>query len=311
MVKRDGTMRFCVDYHRLNAATKMDVYPLPRVDDQLDLLSRSRYFTTLDLVTGYWQVSMAPESQEKTAFITHSGLYEFTVMPFGLCNAPATFQRLMETVLARTSCMVYIDDILVVGKTFEDHLLNLRKVFDRLREAGLRLKPTKCHLAKHQVKYLGYIVSAQGIAADPKKVEAIKSFPVPANLKNLRSFLGLASYYRRFIPRFAVEANPLHALTSKDSPFIWDSACQEAFECLKQLMTEAPLLAFPDFHQSFLLETDASGLRLGAVLSQKQEDGTIRPLAFASRTLQTHEQNYGVTELEALAVVWAVKYFRP
>lgn len=314
VAKRDGTVRFCVDYRRLNAATKMDVYPLPRVDDQLDLLSRSRYFTTLDLATGYWQVSMAPESQEKTAFITHSGLYEFTVMPFGLCNAPATFQRLMETVLAglaRTSCMVYIDDILVVGETFEDHLLNLRKVFDRLREAGLRLKPTKCHLAKPKVEYLGYIVSAQGIAADPKKVEAIKSFPVPANLKNLRLFLGLASYYRRFIPRFAAEANPLHALTRKDVPFIWDTACQKAFEHLKQLMTEAPLLAFPDFRQSFLLETDASGLGLGAVLSQKQEDGTIRPLAFASRTLQTHERNYGVTELEALGVVWAVKHFRP
>ena len=314
VAKRDGTVRFCVDYHCLNAATKMDVYPLPRVDDQLDLLSCSRYFMTLDLATGYWQVSMAPESLEKTAFITHSGLYEFMVMPFGLCNAPATFQRLMETVLAglpRTSCMVYIDDILVVGETFEDHLFNLRKVFDCLREAGLRLKPTKCHLAKPQVEYLGYIVSAQGIAADPKKVEVIKSFPVPANLKNLRLFLGLASYYRRFIHRFAAEANPLHALTHKDVPFIWDTACQKAFERLKQLMTEAPLLAFPDFRQSFLLQTDASGLGLGAVLSQKQEDGTIRPLAFASRTLQTHERNCGVTELEALGVVWAVKHFRP
>ena len=254
---------------------------------------------------------MAPESQEKTAFITHSGLYEFTVMPFGLCNAPVTFQRLMETVLARlaqTSCMVYIDDILVVGETFEDHLLNLRKVFDQLQKAGLRLKPTNCHLGKPQVEYLGYIVSVQGIAADPKKVQAIKSFPVPANLKTLRSFLGLASYYRRFIPHFAAEANPLHALTCMDVPFIWDPACQEAFEHLKQLMTEAPLLPFPYFHQSFLLETDAFGLGPGAMLSQKPEDWTIRPLAFASRTLQTHKRNY---ELEALAVVWAVKHFRP
>ena len=163
VAKQDGTVRFCVDCHRLNAATKMDVYPPPRVDDQLDLLSHSRYFTPLDLATGYWQASMTPESQEKTAFITHSGLYEFTVMPFGLCNAPVTFQRLMETVLAglvRTSCIVYIDDILVVGEMFEDHLLNLRKVFDQLQKAGLHLKPTKCHLAKPQVEYLGYIVSA-------------------------------------------------------------------------------------------------------------------------------------------------------
>ena len=197
VAKRDGTVRFCMDCHCLNAATKMDVYPLPRVDNQLDLLLHSRYFTTLDLATGYWQVSMTPESQEKTAFITHSGLYKFTAMPFRLCNAPAIFQRLMETVLAglaRTSCMVYIDDILVVGETFEDHLLNLRKVFDQLQKAGLRLKPTNCHLGKPQVEYLGYIVSVQGIAADPKKVQAIKSFPVPANLKTLRSFLGLVSY---------------------------------------------------------------------------------------------------------------------
>ena len=218
VAKRDGTVRFCVDCHHLNAATNMDVYPLPRVDNQLDLLSHSRYFTTLDLATGYWQVSMTPDSQEKTAFITNSGLYEFTVMPSGLCNAPAMFQRLMETVLAGlawTSCMVYIDNILVVGETFEDHLLNLRKVFDQLQKAGLHLKPTKCHLAKPQVEYLGYIVSAQGIAADPKKVLAIKSFSVPANLKTLRSFLGLASYYRRFVPRFAAEANILHALPAK------------------------------------------------------------------------------------------------
>lgn len=314
VAKKDGTTRFCVDYRQLNAVTKMDVFPLPRVDDSLDLLANSTFFTTLDLATGYWQVKVSPESREKTAFVTHSGLYEFVAMPFGLCNAPATFQRLMESVLAglaRDTCLVYIDDILVLGRNFEEHLHNLRKVFNRLQEANLRLKPTKCHLARREVEYLGYIVSEKGIAADPRKVEAVQTFPVPNNLKGLRSFLGLASYYRRFIQNFSVIANPLYALTRKDAVFDWSPACQEAFDRLKMVLTNAPLLAFPDFNRDFLLETDASGIGLGAVLAQKQADGSVRPIAFASRTLQKHEKNYGITEMEALGVVWAVKHFRP
>ena len=165
---------------------------------------------------------MALDSIEKTAFATHSGLYEFVVMPFGLCNAPATFQRSMESVLAgltRNTCIKYINDILVMGETLEDHLQNLASVFDRLRQAGLRLKPTKCYLARREVEYLGYIVSDKGLAADPRKIEAVGTFPVPCDLKHLRSFVGLASYYRRFIPNFAKVANPLHALTRKDAPF--------------------------------------------------------------------------------------------
>ena len=313
VAKKDGATRFCVDYRRLNAVTKMDVFPLPRIDDSLALLSNSKYFTTLVLATGYWQVAMDPASQEKTAFCTHSGLYEFAVMPFGLCNAPATFQRLMESVLAgltRDTCLVYIDDILVLGRTFPEHLQNLRRVFERLREAGLRLKPTKCHLVHQEVEYLGYVVS-QGVAADPRKVEAVQVFPVPRDLKSLRSFLGLASYYRRFIPNFSTVASRLYALTRKNAAFDWAPSCQEAFESLKELLTRAPVLAFPDFSRDFLLETDASGVGLGAVLAQKGEDGTIRPIAFASRTLQKYERNYGITELEALGVVWAIKHFRP
>ena len=236
VAKKDGTTNFCVDYRRLNTVTKLDVFPLPRVDDSVDLLSKSKYFSTLDLVSGYWQVNMSPESVEKTAFATHSGLYEFAVMPFGLCNAPATFQRLMETVLAglaRNACMVYLDDILVLGATLEEHLQNLAQVFDRLRKAGLQLKPTKCHPAQKEIAYLGFIVTDKGVAADQQKIEAVRSYPTPTNLKHLRSFLGLASYYRRFIAIFAKIANPLHTLTRKDTPFLWDSTCQQAFESLK------------------------------------------------------------------------------
>ena len=312
--KKDGTTRFCVDYRRLNASTKMDVFPLPRVDDTLDILSNAKYFSTLDLASGYWQVKMDPASREKTAFVTHAGLYEFLVMPFGLCNAPATFQRLMETVLTgliRKVCVDYIDDILVVGRTFDEHLENLRLVFERLRTAGLRIKPRKCHFGQKEVDYLGYTVSQDGLAPQSDKVAAVREFPIPVDLKSLRSFLGLASYYRRFIPQFSTVASPLHALTRKDVPFVWNSVCQEAFVRLKEKLTEAPLLAFPDFAKEFILETDASGLGLGAVLAQAGDDGAVRPIAYASRTLQIHEKNYGVTEMEALAVVWAVKHFRP
>ena len=257
---------------------------------------------------------MDPASKEKTAFVTQGGLFEFEVMPFGLCNALATFQRLMSTVLVGLvpeTCLVYIDDIIVMGRSFEEHLTNLGKVLQRLREAGLKLKPQKCYFLKDRVEYLGHIVSAEGVGVDPRKTQAVREFPQPLNLKALRSLLGLASYYRRFIPKFSSVAAPLHALTRKNTQFVWTPTCQQAFDHLKQLMTDAPVLAYPDFEQPFLLETDASGTGLGAVLAQRQEEGSVRPVAYASRTLQNHEKNYGVTELEGLGVVWATKHFRP
>ena len=201
-----------MDYLRLNAITKLDVFPLPRVDDLLDLLAKSKYFSTLDLASGYWQVSMSPELAEKTSFATHSGLYEFAVMPFGLCNTPATFQRLMATVLAgvaRDAVIVYLDDILVLGPTLEEHLQNLAQVFDHLRKVGLRLKPTKCHLNHKEIAYLEFIVTDKGVAGDPQKIEAVRSYPSPTDLKHLQPFLRMASYYRRFIANFAKIANPL------------------------------------------------------------------------------------------------------
>ena len=233
-------------------------------------------------------------------------------MPFGLCNVPATFQRLMETVLAgltRSCCLVYLDDVMVIGKSFSEHLTNLRRVFERFREANLKLKPEKCYLAGNKVLYLGYVVSRQGVSADPTKIEAVQRFPQPSDVRSLRSFLGLTSYYRRFIQNFSTVASPLYALTRKDVEFLWEPIHQDAFCHLKQLLINAPVLAFPDFTQDFVLETDASGMGLGAILAQTHEDGATHPIAYASRTLQQHERNYAATELEALGIVWAVKHF--
>ena len=261
VAKKDGSTRFCVDYRKLNAVTKKDVYLLPRIDDTLDLLAANKLFSTLDLASGYWQIRMDDSAKEKTAFTTHVGLYEFAVMPFGLCNAPATFQRLMETVLCGLVgkvCLVYLDDVLVLGKTIDEHLQNLETVWQRLRQAGLRLKPSKCHLLREEVEYLGYRVSANGISTDPRKVTAVQSYPVLSDVTALHSFLGLVSYYRRFVANFSVIANPLFALTRKGTPFDWSPKCQEAFQRLKDTLTSASVLAFPDFSREFLLETDAS-----------------------------------------------------
>ena len=236
-------------------------------------------------------------------------------MPFGLCNAPATFQRLMQTVLAGLeweSYFVYIDDILVASETFEEHLLHLRQVFDRLRNANLRLKPSKCLFLRDEVPYLGYVISKDGIRPDPARTNQVKHFPTPKDVTQVRQFIGLASYYRRFIPGFAKVASPLHALTRKGVTFAWSPECEAAFNQLKSLLITAPVLAYPQFgpDKSFVLETDASGCGLGAVLSQEQSDGKLHPIAYASRSLHHHEQHYAISELETLGLVWSVKHFR-
>ena len=248
--KKDGSSRFCVDYRRLNNITKKDVYPLPRIDDILDTLGQAKYFTTLDLVSGYWQVELEPNSRAKTAFTTHCGLYEFNRMPFGLCNAPATFQRLMQVVLAGLEwdcCFVYIDDILVASKSFEEHLHHLQLVFDRLRKADLSLKPTKCLFLCEEMPYLGYVISKHGIRPDPSKTDKVRQFPTPTDPTKVRQFLGLASYYRRFVPGFAKVAAPLHYLTKKDVSFAWTEECEFAFSQLKQFLIEASILCYPRF----------------------------------------------------------------
>ena len=226
--KKDGSQRFCVDYRELNSVTKVDMFPLPRIDDLLDQLGESRYFLTLDLASGFWQIPVHPNSREKTAFVTPNGLFEFRVMPFGLCNSPAVFQHLMQQVLmglnppeAPGFVSVYIDDVLVFSKTLQEHLSHLKLVIQRLQEVGLKLKPEKCKYACKQLEYLGHVISSSGLKPNHKLTAAVCDFPTPRNVKEVRRFLGLTSYYRKFIPGFARVAEPLHRLTRKDVEFSW------------------------------------------------------------------------------------------
>ena len=309
--KKDGTLRCCVDYRALNAATTKDSYPLPRIDDSLDALSGAQWFSTLDLKSGYHQVPVAPEDRPKTAFSSGSGLKQFRVLPFGLCNAPATFERLMETVLSGlhwVSLLVYLDDVIVFGDSVEGHLKNLREVFERFRAAKLKLHPKKCQLFRREVNFLGHIVARDGVRTDPAKVSAVVDWPVPTTRKQLQSFLGLCSYYRRFVKGFATLAAPLHALTKPRCRFEWNSDCDESFQRLKQALTTSPVLAYPDLSQKFILDTDASGHGIGAVLSQKVGE-TEQAIAHYSRTLTSAERNYCATRRELLAIVDAVRHF--
>ena len=311
--KKDGGTRFCIDYRKLNANTRKDSYPLPRIDATLEALAGAEWFSSLDLLSGYWQVEMDEESKEKTAFSTGRGLCQFRVMPFGLCNAPATFERLMEQVLAGlplSTCLVYLDDILVPGCTFEEQIHNLQQVFERLQSAGLKLSPKKCSLFRREVKYLGHVVKKQGVTMDPEKVQAVQEWPRPTNTTEVKRYLGLCSYYRRFIKGFADIAQPLHQCTEKMQPFNWTPEAEQAFLRLKQALTEAPVLGYSNPNDPFILDTDANSYGVGAVLSQIQ-DGQECVTAYYSQVLSQPERQYCTTRRELLAVVKAVKHFHP
>ena len=311
--KKDGTARICVDYRKLNDVTKKDAHPLPRIDDIFDALRGAKYFSTLDLASGYHQVAVAPQDQEKTGFVTPWGHYEYTVMPFGLCNAPATFQRLMALVfsgLIGLDCLIYLDDIIIFSATFEIHLIRLDRVFDRLRNQNLKIKLTKCKFGLPSVKFLGHIVSAEGIGVDLEKISSIQDWKLPENVTEMRSFLGLASYYRRFIEDFGKISAPLTRMLENNRPFIWDDEGKKAFNELKLRLATAPILVYPDFTKPFILDTDASDKGIGAVLSQLGTDQLEHPLAYFSRTLNKHERNYSITRKELLAAIEAIEHFK-
>ena len=307
--KKDGSLRFCVDYRKLNAVTEKDAYPLPRIDDTISAFNGAQWFSTLDLTSGYWQVGMTEEAQKKAAFCLPGGLYQFKVLSFGLCNAPGTFERLMERVLAGLSwksCLLYLDDIIVYSRTFEEHVSHLGEVLDRIQEAGMKLKPSKCQLFCPEVSFLGHIIGRDGVRTDPTKTEAIERWATPRNVTDVRSFLGLCGYYRKFVHKFSEIAAPLHELTKKRAVFEWELPQEDAFQTLKEKLVTAPILSYPRDHGRFVLDTDASDTGIGAVLSQEQ-DGHERVLMYLSRSLTKEERRYCVTRKELLAVVYSVQ----
>ncbi|GET52086.1 enzymatic polyprotein, putative [Rhizophagus irregularis DAOM 181602=DAOM 197198] len=274
--KKTGKYRFCIDYRKLNKITIMDSFPLPRMDELLDKYRKAKWFSSIDLAAGFNQVEMKEEDKEKTAFVCSKGLFEYNVMPFGLTNAPATFQRLMDEILEE-----YINDFV----------------------------KTIWNMWKKNIEFLGHIVGNDGLRPDDKKIEKIKEMKAPTTVKEVRSFLGLCSYYRKFVKNFSKIARPISDLRKKGIPFIWGREQQEAFEKLKEKLIQYPILRHPDWKKEFLLITDASGKGLGAVLSQKDEKGKEVVIAYASRSLLPAEENYPITELECLGIVWGIQHF--
>ena len=327
--KKTGEIRLCVDFRKLNAISIRDSFPLPRVEEALQAVQAAVWFSSFDLAQGYLQMAMEEEDIEKTAFRAgSSGLYEFTRMPFGLTNAGASFCRLMEMCIGDqqyVTLLFYLDDICIFAETADQMLDRIEFVFSRLKEFNLKIKPKKSHFFQTSVTFLGHILSADGVSPNPEKVAKIKDWPTPKTPKEVHSFVGLASYYRRFIPNFAKWAGPLHALIvpasfkqkirrgemkKSDLPeFQWTPACQEGFDQLKKALTEAPVLAYPDYSKPFILETDASLKGLGAVLSQKGDDNEIRVIAYASRSLRPSEKSmrdYSSAKIELMALKWSV-----
>jgi hypothetical protein len=268
--KKDGGDRFCINLRKVNAATKKDFYPLPRIDDLMDEIGKAKWFSLLDLKWGYWQIALVSEAKVKTAFTTPMGLYQFRVMPFGLCNAPCTFQRLMEVVLRPfigKFCSVYLDDIFIYSDTFAEHMTHMQHVFLGLIDAHLHISPKKCSFGMQEILYLGHIISKDGSTPDPTKVACVQDFPVPTTISQLRGFFGLCGYYRRYVQSFLQLAGPLTELLKKEVPFSWGFEQQEAFDTLKARLTSPPILVRPDFSRRFLLKTDYSGTAIGAILA--------------------------------------------
>ena len=308
--KPDGSWRFIVDLRNLNQKTIKDCYPLPRISETLDALRRAKYNTTIDLQSGYFQIPIHRDHRKYTAFTYDGGFDEFKFMAQGLCNAPATFQRIMDKVLAGFKynfCFCFLDDINIFSETFEEHLLHCIQVFKRLRQYQLSVSFKKCQFARNEIKFLGFIIKNGTISPNPIAIEAIQKLIAPTTKSQLRSYLGLLNYYRSFIPQFAKIANPLHRLLSNHVKFEWTHECQQAFRMLNASLISHPVLQCSDQSKPFIIHADASDHAVGAVLSQLDDNGKEHAIAYLSRSLSDREQRYTVTERECLAVLWAIK----
>jgi len=315
--KKNGKLRMCVDFRELNAITKREFYPIPNAQEIFDRLSGKKFFSTIDLSKGYYQIKLDPSSQSKTAFSTSTGHYQFTRLPFGLTSAPTSFQSVLEKILVKekqTKCAVYIDDVIVFGADKKQHDANLLDVLQTLKRAGVKLSREKFDFCKNSVKYLGHIISEKGIETDPEKLKAVKNWPRPQTVKELNSFLGFANYYRRFVRSFSEIAHALEAAVRKDKQsqklkLQWNAPLEQSFVKLKEALSSSSVLHTPIPSETFLLDVDASKMSIGAVLSQVDSNGVEKPIHFASNKLSKAEQNYCTTRRELLAVVRYVKFF--
>jgi hypothetical protein len=315
VMRKDGSARLCCDWRKLNDVTIKDKMPLPLINDVLDGLGKSKWFTKLDFTNGYYHIDLDEDAIQKSAFVTAEGLYEFTKMGMGLVSSPATFVRMVSLVLGRllwTRCMAYLDDVLVYSATWEQHLFDLGLVLAKLLHANLKLKPTKCSFASNRMDYLGFIVDKDGLHPDPAKTEKMVSYPRPKDVKTLQQFLGLVNYYRKFVPHFASIARPLYKLLEKQTVWNWDEEAQTAFENLKTCMASEPVLAFPDFSRPFIISTDASGFAISCILKQLgADDPDEHVIQFGSKALNKAQRNYSTIEREALAIKYATVLFWP
>lgn len=310
--KKDGSNRFCIDFRRINAVTKFDCEPMTDVDSIMAKVGGDKYFTKVDMTKGYWQIPVEESSRPLTAFSTSLGSFQFRKMPFGLVNSAATYNRMMRKVLQPVKqCDNFVDDILGHTERWHEHMMMLRELFTSIRKAGLTARPTKTYVGYQELDFVGHTIGAGKVAMDPEKLDRIRDAPRPHTKKQVRSFLGLAGYYRRFIPNFADRAVPLTDLTKKGQPNTvrWGEAQDRAFAQLRDLLTQAPILRLPNLSERFLVQTDASDTGVGAVLLQEQEDGVF-PVAYASKKLLPRETRYSVIERECLAIVFAVKRFQ-
>ena len=308
--KSNGTYRMCTDYRKVNSVTKTDSFPIPRIDDCIDKVGNSKYVTKFDLLKGFWQVPLTDRAKEVSAFATPNGLYQYKVMPFGMKNSPATFQRLLNNVICGLDgCDAYIDDVIIYSDSWSDHLERIMKFFDRLSTAKLTVNLAKTEFCHATVTFLGHLVGQGQVKPLEAKVNAISEFPVPKCKRQLMRFLGMAGYYRKFCKNFSGIAEPLTNLLKKSTKFKWNDKCQDAFDRLKAILKSAPVLLAPDFDKCFKLAVDASDVGIGAVLLQEDNNGIDHPVCYFSKKFNKHQKNYSTIEKECLALILAIQQF--
>ena len=308
--KPNGSYRFCTDYRKVNSCTKTDSYPIPRVEDCIDHIGKARYVSTFDMLKGYWQIPLTQRAKEISAFVTPQGLFQYTVMPFGMKNAPATFQRMVnELISGLDGCDAYIDDVVIYSDTWDDHVKRIRQLFERLSAANLTVNLVKSEFGNAEVQFLGHVVGHGQVRPVNAKVEAVQSFPAPTTKKELMRFLGMAGYYRRFCHNFSDVVAPLTDLLRKNAKFLWSAECQSAFDRVKAILSSGPVLAAPDFSKGFSLAVDASDIGAGAVLMQMDEDGVDKPVSYFSKKFSGSQRNYSTIEKETLALILALQHF--